>query len=341
MGLTYKHAGVDIDTGNRLVKRIEPVVRKTFRPEVIECPGSFGALFALQSNSYKNPVLVSGTDGVGTKLRLAQQLNNHSTIGIDLVAMCVNDIIVQGAEPLFFLDYFATGTLSVAQAETVVSGIARGCIDAGAALVGGETAEMPGMYAPGEYDLAGFCVGVVERDELIDGKSMHEGDVLIGLTSTGIHSNGYSLVSKIIETTGSSLDEKLGTETLGNLLLTPTAIYAKVVRQLVKNLDIHGLCHITGGGLVENVPRIIPDNLQARIDTRTWKRPEIFDWLQLAGQIEDQEMYRVFNCGIGMLVVLSKEHADEALMICQHANQIAGIVGEIICSDSGNKIELL
>ena len=248
MGLTYKKAGVDIDAGNRLVKRIEPLVRKTFRSEVIDCPGSFGALFALQPDSYENPVLVSGTDGVGTKLRLAQQLDDHSTIGIDLVAMCVNDIIVQGAEPLFFLDYFATGKLSVEQAEVVVSGIARGCLDAGAALVGGETAEMPGMYAPGEYDLAGFCVGVVERDEVIDGKGINERDVLIGLASSGTHSNGYSLISKIIDTAGSSLDEKLGAETLGNLLLTPTVIYAKVVGQLVKTLDIHGLCHITGGG---------------------------------------------------------------------------------------------
>lgn len=341
MGLTYKNAGVDIDAGNRLVKRIEPLVRKTFRSEVIDCPGSFGALFALQSDSYENPVLVSGTDGVGTKLRLAQQLDDHSTIGIDLVAMCVNDIIVQGAEPLFFLDYFATGKLSVEQAEVVVSGIARGCMDAGAALVGGETAEMPGMYAPGEYDLAGFCVGVVERDEVIDGKGISERDVLIGLASSGAHSNGYSLISKIIDTAGSSLDEKLGAETLGNLLLTPTVIYSKVVRQLVKTLDIHGLCHITGGGLLENVPRIIPDNLVARIDTRTWKRAEIFDWLQSAGQIKDDEMYRVFNCGIGMLVVLPGEHVDEAIRICRRAGQTAEVVGMVTRSNSGNKIELL
>ena len=341
MGLTYKNAGVDIDAGNRLVKRIEPLVRKTFRSEVIDCPGSFGALFALQPDSYENPVLVSGTDGVGTKLRLAQQLDDHSTIGIDLVAMCVNDIIVQGAEPLFFLDYFATGKLSVEQAEVVVSGIARGCMDAGAALVGGETAEMPGMYAPGEYDLAGFCVGVVERDEVIDGKNINERDVLIGLASSGTHSNGYSLINRIIDTAGSSLDEKLGTETLGNLLLTPTVIYAKVVRQLAKTLDIHGLCHITGGGLVENVPRIIPDSLVARIDTRAWKRAEIFDWLQSAGQIKDEEMYRVFNCGIGMLVVLPGEHVDEAIRICRRAGQTAEVVGMIARSNSGNKIELL
>ena len=341
MGLNYKNAGVDIDAGNRFVDRIRPVARTTHRPEVLDRPGGFGGLFALQSNAYKNPVLVSGTDGVGTKLRLAQQLDDHSTIGIDLVAMCVNDVIVQGAEPLFFLDYFATGKLSVRQAEAVVSGIAHGCIQAGAALIGGETAEMPGMYAPGEYDVAGFCVGVVEHENLIDGNRIVEGDVVVGLASSGAHSNGYSLINKIFEITHSSLDEKLGNQTLGAILLTPTVIYANVVMQLANTLDIHGLCHITGGGLVENTPRIIPDGLLAEIDCQTWERAEIFDWLQYTGEIEAEEMYRVFNCGIGMLVILSKEQASKAITICEQAGQQAEVIGEINRSASENKIVLL
>ena len=340
MGLTYKNAGVDIDAGNRLVDRIGPLLRTTHRPEVLESLGGFGGLFALQPNSYQNPVLVSGTDGVGTKLRIAQRLDDHSTIGIDLVAMCVNDVIVQGAEPLFFLDYFATGKLSVRQAETVVSGIVQGCIQAGAALVGGETAEMPGMYAPGEYDLAGFCVGVVERRNLIDGHRIAEGDLVLGLASSGVHSNGYSLINRIIETTQVPLDERLGNQTLGSVLLTPTKIYANVVMQLASTLEIHGLCHITGGGLVENVPRVIPAGLLAKIDTRAWKRAEIFDWLQRAGEIGTEEMYRVFNCGIGMLVILSKEQADEAITICQQADQQVEVIGEITRSVSENKIVL-
>lgn len=340
MGLTYKNAGVDIDAGNRLVDRIGPLLRTTHRPEVLESLGGFGGLFALQPNSYQNPVLVSGTDGVGTKLRIAQRLDDHSTIGIDLVAMCVNDVIVQGAEPLFFLDYFATGKLSVRQAETVVSGIVQGCIQAGAALVGGETAEMPGMYAPGEYDLAGFCVGVVERRNLIDGHRIAEGDLVLGLASSGVHSNGYSLINRIIETTQVPLDERLGNQTLGSVLLTPTKIYANVVMQLASTLEVHGLCHITGGGLVENVPRVIPAGLLAKIDTRAWKRAEIFDWLQRAGEIGTEEMYRVFNCGIGMLVILSKEQADEAITICQQAGQQVEVIGEITRSVSENKIVL-
>lgn len=340
MGLTYKNAGVDIDAGNRLVDRIGPLLSTTHRPEVLESLGGFGGLFALQPDAYQNPVLVSGTDGVGTKLRIAQRLDDHSTIGIDLVAMCVNDVIVQGAEPLFFLDYFATGKLSVRQAETVVSGIVQGCIQAGAALVGGETAEMPGMYAPGEYDLAGFCVGVVERRNLIDGHRIAEGDLVLGLASSGVHSNGYSLINRIIETTQVPLDERLGNQTLGSVLLTPTTIYANVVMQLASTLEIHGLCHITGGGLVENVPRVIPAGLLAKIDTRAWKRAEIFDWLQRAGEIGTEEMYRVFNCGIGMLVILSKEQADEAITICQQAGQQVEVIGEITRSVSENKIVL-
>lgn len=341
MSLTYKKAGVDIDAGKRLVDRIAPIVRDTYRSEVIPNPGGFGGLFAPHLDSYTNPVLVAGADGVGTKLSLAQQLNDHSSIGVDLVAMCANDVVVQGAEPLFFLDYFATGVLSVEQAEAVITGIARGCRQAGAALIGGETAEMPGMYRAGEYDLAGFCVGMVERDRLIDGRRITEGDLVLGLGSSGIHSNGYSLVHKIIETSRTSLDEKLAGQSLGTLLLTPTTIYAKVVLQLAQALDVHGLCHITGGGLVENVPRMIPKGLLARIDTRTWERPEIFDWIQHAGAIEDGEMHRVFNCGMGMLVVMPGDQADAGMALCRQSGQPAEIIGEITCSDSGEKVRLM
>lgn len=341
MSLTYKKAGVDIDAGKRLVERIAPVVRDTYRPEVIPNSGGFGGLFAPRLDGYTNPVLVSGADGVGTKLSLAQRLGDHSTIGVDLVAMCANDVVVQGAEPLFFLDYFATGVLSVEQAEEVITGIAHGCRQAGAALIGGETAEMPGMYPPGEYDLAGFCVGMVERDRLIDGRRITEGDLVLGLTSSGIHSNGYSLVNKIIETSQASLDEKLGGQSLGALLLIPTRIYARIVLQLVQTQDVHGLCHITGGGLVENVPRMIPDGLLAQIDTRTWERPEVFDWIKQAGAIEDTEMHRVFNCGMGMLVVVPKDQADAAMTLCRQSGQPAEIIGEITSSDSQEKVRLM
>lgn len=341
MSLTYKKAGVDIDAGKRLVDRIAPVVRDTHRPEVIPNPGGFGGLFAPRLDRYTNPVLVAGADGVGTKLSLAQQLDDHSTIGVDLVAMCANDVVVQGAEPLFFLDYFATGVLSVEQAQEVITGIAHGCKLAGAALIGGETAEMPGMYPPGEYDLAGFCVGLVERDRLIDGHRITEGDRVLGLASSGIHSNGYSLVNRIIETSRTSLDEKLAGQTLGTLLLTPTRIYTQVVLQLVQTLQVHGLCHITGGGLVENVPRMIPDGLLAQIDTRTWERPEVFDWIQQAGAIEDAEMHRVFNCGMGMLVVVPKDQADAAMTLCRESGQPAEIIGEIMSSDSEEKVRLI
>ncbi|MCY3804212.1 MAG: phosphoribosylformylglycinamidine cyclo-ligase [Gammaproteobacteria bacterium] len=341
MSLTYKKAGVDIDAGKRLVDRIAPMVRDTQRPEVIPNPGGFGGLFELRQNAYANPVLVAGTDGIGTKLCLAQQLNDHSTVGIDLVAMCANDVVVQGAEPLFFLDYFATGALSVEQAEVVIAGIARGCTQAGAALIGGETAEMPGMYPPGTYDLAGFCVGVVERDKLIDGRRITEGDVVLGLASSGIHSNGYSLVNKIVETSQTSLDEKLGSQTLGTLLLTPTVIYTRLVLQLIEALDVRGLCHVTGGGLMENVPRMIPEGLLARIDTRAWERPEIFDWIQHAGTIKDAEMHRVFNCGMGMLVVVPKDQADAGITMCRQSGQPAEIIGEIMRSDSEDKVRLM
>ena len=340
MGLTYKIAGVNIDAGNKLVDLIKPTIRSTQRPEVLSSLGGFSGLFALQQNNYKQPILVSSTDGVGTKLRLAQQLNQHSTIGIDLVAMCVNDVIVQGAEPLFFLDYFATGKLSVEKAQAVIEGIAEGCRQAGAALIGGETAEMPGMYDDGEYDLAGFCVGVVDQEDLIDGSNITDGDLIVGLPSSGIHSNGFSLVNKVLETTNTSLDQKINKRILGEILLTPTVIYTKVVLQLIQSLSIHGICHITGGGLLENVPRIIPDGLSANINTTTWSRPEIFNWLQKMGQVENNEMHRVFNCGIGMLCILPKDQADKAIEISQQKNHKAKIIGEITKSTSENKIVL-
>ena len=302
--------------------------------------GGFGGLFALQQDKYKEPILVSGTDGVGTKLRLAQQLKQHSTIGIDLVAMCVNDVIVQGAEPLFFLDYFASGKLAVEEAQVVVEGIAEGCRQSGAALIGGETAEMPGMYDDGEYDLAGFCVGVVERSKLIDGRKINDDDVIIGLPSSGIHSNGFSLVNKIIETTNTSLDEKIDGKNLGELLIQPTIIYTDIVLTLLEKFDIHGLCHITGGGLTENVPRVIPDGLLAQIDTSSWKRSKIFDWLQKMGQVDNEEMSRVFNCGIGMLVILSKNEADAAIKLCHESSHQAVQIGVIKNSTSTQKIAL-
>jgi phosphoribosylformylglycinamidine cyclo-ligase len=340
MGLSYKNAGVDIDAGNKLVDLIKPAIRSTHRPEVMSSIGGFGGLFALQQDKYQEPILVSGTDGVGTKLRLAQQLKQHATIGIDLVAMCVNDVIVQGAEPLFFLDYFATGKLSVDEARVVVEGIAEGCRQSGAALIGGETAEMPGMYDAGEYDLAGFCVGVVERSKLIDGSKINDGDVIIGLPSSGIHSNGFSLVNKIIETTNTSLDEMIDGKNLGELLIQPTTIYTNIVLALIEKFDVHGLCHITGGGLTENVPRVIPDGVLAEIDTNSWKRSVVFDWLQKQGQVDNEEMLRVFNCGMGMLVVLPKKQAKEAIKLSQESSHQAVIIGKIRKSSSDQKISL-
>ena len=335
----YAEAGVDIDAGNRLVELIKPIVSKTFKSGVITDIGGFAGIYSLNVRDINNPVLVTSTDGVGTKLRLAQKLNHHSTIGIDLVAMCANDVIVQGAEPLFFLDYFATGKLSLEEAQAVIEGIAEGCKQSGAALIGGETAEMPGMYDEGEYDLAGFCVGIVDRDDLIDGSKITDDDVIIGIASSGIHSNGFSLVNKILETSDSSLDEPFGTQILGEVLITPTIIYTKLVLELIRSLDIHGLCHITGGGLLENVPRIIPDGFVAQINTKSWNRPEIFGWLQKSGNIDEEEMHRVFNCGIGMLAILPKKQADRALEICNQAKHEANLIGKINKS-SNNKIEL-
>ncbi len=302
--LTYRDAGVDIDAGNEVVERIKPLVKRTFRPEVMGGLGGFGALFNL-SGKYREPVLVSGTDGVGTKLKLAQQLDRHDSIGIDLVGMCVNDVLVQGAEPLFFLDYFATGKLQVDTTVAVVGGIARGCELAGCALIGGETAEMPDMYPPGEYDLAGFTVGAVEKSALIDGSGVRAGDVLVGLASSGPHSNGYSLVRKILDRAGRPFDLDLGGVRLDDALMAPTTIYVKPVLELIRSHDLHAMAHITGGGLTENIIRVIPEGLGLAIESSAWTLPPVFDWLMREGQVPLPEMWRTFNCGIGYVLVVS------------------------------------
>jgi phosphoribosylformylglycinamidine cyclo-ligase len=306
-GLTYRDAGVDIDAGNAVVERIKPLVAKTFRKEVMAGLGGFGALFEL-AGRYREPVLVSGTDGVGTKLKLAQQLGRHDTIGIDLVAMCVNDVLVQGAEPLFFLDYFATGKLDVDTTVAVIGGIAKGCELAGCALIGGETAEMPDMYPPGEYDLAGFAVGAVEKSRLIDGAAMRAGDAIIGIASSGPHSNGYSLIRRILAVSNADLGMKLGDATLGDALLAPTTIYVKPILELLARVPtIKGMAHITGGGLTENIVRVVPDALGLAIDPRAWTPPPVFDWLQRTGNVADAEMRRTFNCGIGYTVIVAPD----------------------------------
>lgn len=329
MGITYKDAGVDIDAGNELVNRIKSAVKSTHRPGVISELGGFGGLFELASHKYKNPVLVSGTDGVGTKLKLAQQMNQHDTIGIDLVAMCVNDIIVQGAEPLFFLDYFATGKLDIETSADVVNGIAEGCKQSGAGLIGGETAEMPGMYADGEYDLAGFAVGVVDKENLITGDQVAADDVLIGIHSSGVHSNGFSLVNKLLGLNNISLTKRFANSTLGQILLTPTTIYTKVVLALIASIEVHGLCHITGGGITENLPRILPANTFAEIALNSWQRLPIFDWIQDTGEVAQDEMLRVFNCGIGMVVITSQNHAQKTLEVCKEFSVNADIIGQV------------
>ncbi len=329
MGLTYKDAGVDIDAGNELVNRIKNAVKGTHREGVISDLGGFGGLFELASHKYQQPVLVSGTDGVGTKLKLAQELNQHGSIGIDLVAMCANDVIVQGAEPLFFLDYFATGKLDVDAGAAVVEGIAEGCKQAGAALIGGETAEMPGMYAPGEYDLAGFCVGIADKPNLITGERVTAGDVLIGLHSSGVHSNGFSLVNKILEQKSCALTDAFDNSTLGQTLLTPTKIYVKVILELLHKHTVHGLCHVTGGGLTENLPRILPLNTFAEINSNSWQRLPIFDWIQETGKVANEEMLRVFNCGIGMVVIGNKDDTNSILQICSNHQINANVIGEV------------
>jgi len=327
--LSYRDAGVDIDAGAALVERIKPHAKRTQRPGVLAGLGGFGALFELPLDRYRQPVLVSGTDGVGTKLKLAMDMGKHDTIGIDLVAMCVNDIVVTGAEPLFFLDYYATGKLDVDAAADVVKGIADGCEQAGAALTGGETAEMPGMYAPGDYDLAGFCVGIVEKDGIIDGSQVAPGDVLIGLASSGPHSNGYSLVRRILAHSGASLTDAFDGRTLGECLLEPTRIYVKPLLALIEKLPVKALAHITGGGLTENLPRVLPARSLAAVDPASWTRPAVFDWLQEAGNVTDAEMLRTFNCGIGMVVVIGAEQAAATLEHFAESGIDAWQIGEI------------
>ena len=334
--LSYRDAGVDIDAGNALIERIKPIAAATKRSGMLDGLGGFGALFEIPKN-YTDPVLVSGTDGVGTKLKLAIDLGMHDTIGIDLVAMCANDLIVQGAEPLFFLDYFATGKLDLDTATDVIKGIGRGCQLAGCALIGGETAEMPGMYGEGDYDLAGFCVGAVERAGIIDGSKVTAGDVLLGLESSGPHSNGYSLVRKIIEVSGAKLDDDFGDSTLGQTLLAPTRMYVKSLLELCRLVDVHAMAHITGGGLTENLPRVLPDNAVARIDTSSWQRPAVFNWLQQHGNVEDSEMYRTFNCGIGMVVSVAAADADKALEILNDSGEQAGRIGEIVAAEGDSQ----
>lgn len=327
--LSYADAGVDIDAGNALVKNIAPLAKATTRPEVLTGLGGFGALFELPQGKYKQPVLVSGTDGVGTKLKLAFEMNKHDTIGIDLVAMCVNDLVVGGAEPLFFLDYYATGKLSVDQATDVVKGIANGCKLSGCALVGGETAEMPGLYHNNDYDLAGFCVGIVEKSEIINGQNLSDGDVLIAVGSSGVHSNGYSLVRKVLEITKTSLDEKFDNSTIGEVLLTPTKIYVKSILDVISKVTVKSLCHVTGGGITENLPRVMPKHTQANIHFNMNEMPTIFKWLQTSGNIATEEMLRTFNCGVGMIIAVSQNDVDLTLSTLKQHDEKAWVLGNI------------
>lgn len=332
ISLSYKDAGVNIDAGNTLVERIKGAVKETRRPEVMGGLGGFGALCALPQK-YREPILVSGTDGVGTKLRLAMDLKRHDTIGIDLVAMCVNDLIVQGAEPLFFLDYYATGKLDVDTASSVIKSIAAGCKQSGCALVGGETAEMPGMYHGDDYDIAGFCVGVVEKTKIIDGSKVKAGDALIALSSSGPHSNGYSLIRKILQL--SQVDPtttQLENKSLAESLLAPTRIYVKNILALIEKLDIHAIAHITGGGFWENIPRVLPANTQAQIDGASWQWPAIFSWLQQTGNVTTHEMYRTFNCGVGMVMVIAAEEVSDALQLLNQLGENAWLIGKIVAS---------
>ena len=328
--LTYKDSGVDITKGNKLIEKIKPIAKSTLQPGVLNGLGGFGAMFEIPLDKYKNPVLVSGTDGVGTKLMVAEMLSKHDTIGIDLVAMCVNDLIVQGAEPLFFLDYYATGSLNTEIATSVISGIGEGCRQSGCSLIGGETAEMPGMYKGEEYDLAGFCVGIVEKDNIIDGSKVAVGDQIIALGSSGPHSNGYSLIRKVLEKTTPSSEQL-------EALLEPTRIYVKSILSLNKSHPIHAISHITGGGLLENIPRVLPKNLAAKLDSNSWKTPEIFNWIQDQGKIDTTEMYRVLNCGVGMIVIVPKDSLDDSIRLLNSNGEDSWLIGEIISSD-GNQV---
>jgi phosphoribosylformylglycinamidine cyclo-ligase len=343
--MTYKDSGVDIDAGNTFVKMIKPLVKATSRPEVMADIGGFGGLFSLNASKYKNPVLVSGTDGVGTKLKLAFMADRHDTVGIDLVAMCVNDIVVQGAEPLFFLDYLATGRLDPVKAADIVKGISAGCVQAGCALIGGETAEMPGFYADGEYDIAGFAVGVVERDNLIDGSSITVGDKVIGLAASGLHSNGYSLARKVIfERLGLSIDSTFpGTElTVADELLKPTRIYAKSVLNLLRDFTINGIAHITGGGLLENIPRVLPNGCKAVVNKGSWEVPEIFNIIMKGGNIEENEMFRTLNCGIGMVLIVPEKQTEDIMIRLSGLHESAFVIGEIAkCEPGAESVELV
>ena len=327
--VTYRDAGVDIDAGDELVERIKPHVRRSMRGEVLAGIGGFGALVEVPLDRYRKPVLVSGTDGVGTKLRLAIDTGRHDTIGVDLVAMCVNDVIVQGAEPLFFLDYFATGKLDVAVGERLIRGIVDGCVQAGCALVGGETAEMPGMYHGEDYDLAGFCVGIVEKDAIIDGSLTRPGDAVIGLPSSGPHSNGFSLIRKVLELGAPDLQMKVDGAALIDRLMAPTRIYVKPLLQLIRAVSVHGLAHITGGGLVDNIPRVLPDGLEVVLERDSWPRQAVFEWLQESGNISDAEMLRVFNCGIGMTIQVASSEAVAAISALRAAGQAAMLIGSV------------
>ncbi|HHO67720.1 MAG TPA: phosphoribosylformylglycinamidine cyclo-ligase [Gammaproteobacteria bacterium] len=331
--LSYRDAGVDIDAGNTLVERIKPLVKATHRPGVVSGLGGFGALFELPLENYRRPLLVSGTDGVGTKLKLAIDSGRHDSIGIDLVAMCANDIVVQGAEPLFFLDYYATASLDVDVATDVVAGIARGCELAGAALIGGETAEMPGMYQAGDYDLAGFCVGIVDKDHLIDGSSVQPGDSLVALASSGPHSNGYSLVRKVLDVTHAAFDDDLDGTPLIDRLLEPTRIYVKPLLALFKDIEVRSLCHVTGGGLPENLPRVLPDGTRAVIDTSSWEWPAVFRWLQAGGNIETAEMYRTFNCGVGMVLCVPAQQQQACVDRLCELGENAWVIGHVEAGD--------
>jgi phosphoribosylformylglycinamidine cyclo-ligase len=333
--LTYRDAGVDIDAGEALVERIKPHVKRSLRREVMGGLGGFGALFEVPLDRYRKPVLVSGTDGVGTKLRLAIETGRHDTIGIDLVGMCVNDVVVQGAEPLYFLDYYATGKLNVDVAESVIKGIVEGCIQAGCALIGGETAEMPGMYAAGDYDLAGFCVGIVEKDAIIDGSNTQPGDVLIALPSSGPHANGYSLIRKLLQRASATPTTTLGEGLLYDALLAPTRIYVQTVLALISQVPVHGVAHITGGGLLENIPRVVPDGLEVLLHRNSWNLPPVFQWLQQQGNINEHEMLRTFNCGVGMTICVSALNVDTAMQVLKVLNEPAFVIGEIRRGNGG------
>ncbi len=337
--LTYRAAGVDIDAGNAVVERIKPLVQRTFRPEVMGGLGGFGGLFDL-SGRYKEPVLVSGTDGVGTKLKLAQTLGRHDTIGIDLVGMCVNDVLVQGAEPLFFLDYFATGKLDVETTVAVIGGIAKGCELAGCALIGGETAEMPDMYPPGEYDLAGFTVGAVEKSQMLTGNAIVAGDVILGVASSGPHSNGYSLIRRIVERAGNPLDLDLGGVTLADALMAPTTIYVKPMLELLKESPVHGMAHITGGGLKENIIRVVPENLGLALDASAIALPPVFDWLMREGKVAREEMWRTFNCGVGFTVILPREAVADASALLARHGLASSVIGAVVPAQGDERVHI-